>query len=416
MHLTQAAVVGLLMPAVLTTPAWPADGPASDWHIGTPIVTYWAGPAMTDAVARQMAEGGWNVVWCREQDLDLVHSHGLRAQLHDGLINPAHLDNPDKRAQLDALIDRVKDHPALYCYYITDEPNASRFPELGRLVAYLRERDPAHMAYINLFPTYASNEQLGNQGDTETAYREHVRQYLEIVKPDLISYDHYHFAAEGKDRAQYFLNLGIIREFALSSGKPFLNIVQACSWTPGMRVPASNEVRWLVFTSLAYGAQGISYYVYCHPRHVGAIANADGSPTVLYHSLKTINRDFAAIAGELQSLRSLGAYHLGMLPPGGAAAPPDLPFRLEPPVPSMEYQPPAPIEGVLLGAFGPPGGPPTHVMVVNLDYGKSATTTLVAPGDLETFNPRSGAWAPAGGRRASLRLPAGGGRLLRLAQ
>ena len=28
------------------------------WKITTPIVTYWAGPPMSDAVAKQMADGG----------------------------------------------------------------------------------------------------------------------------------------------------------------------------------------------------------------------------------------------------------------------------------------------------------------------------------------------------------------------
>ena len=65
----------------------------------------------------------------------------------------------------------------MYSYFITDEPSASAFPALGKLVAYLRQRDPAHLAYINLFPTYANNEQLGTKGDTVTAYREHLRQY-----------------------------------------------------------------------------------------------------------------------------------------------------------------------------------------------------------------------------------------------
>ena len=32
-------------------------------------------------------------------------------------------------------------------------PPATRFEELGRLVAYLRERDPDHLSRINLFPS-----------------------------------------------------------------------------------------------------------------------------------------------------------------------------------------------------------------------------------------------------------------------
>jgi len=205
---------------------------------------------MTEATARQMAEGGWNLVWCTADELDMARGFGLRAMLHDGLIAPESLDAPVTRQQLGRLVARVKTHPALYAYYVVDEPNASRFPALGKLVAYLREQDPAHLAYINLFPTYASNEQLGTQEDTVTAYAEHLKQYVEVVKPSLISYDHYHFTANG-DSGQYFLNLGMIREKALEAAVPFLNIVQACSWTPSMRVPTPDELAWLVYTSLA---------------------------------------------------------------------------------------------------------------------------------------------------------------------
>jgi hypothetical protein len=54
---------------------------------------------MTDAVARQMAEGGFNVVWCSENELDVVQRHGLRAQLRDGLLAPATLDDPVRAAR-----------------------------------------------------------------------------------------------------------------------------------------------------------------------------------------------------------------------------------------------------------------------------------------------------------------------------
>jgi len=374
------------------------------WQVGTPIVTYYAGPSMTDATAKQMAEGNFNVVWCGESQLDTVHKHGLRGMLHDGLLVPAVLDDPARRAQLDALIARVKTHPAMYSYYLIDEPNASRFPEFGRLVAYLRERDPAHMAYLNLFPTYASNEQLGNKGDVATAYKEHLQQFVDLVKPDLISYDHYHFTVNG-DNQQYFLNLALIREAALKAGVPFLNIVQACSWDPSMRVPHTNEVRWLDNTSLAYGAQGISYYVYSHVNHVGALATLDGQPTPLYYGLKTVNRDFAAIATELQPLTSLAAYHTGKVPNGAVGLPADAPVRVGADVPD------API---LIGYFGPKGGSATHFVVVNLDYSKPVEVSVIALSALDAFSPATRRWSALPG--AMLRLPAGGVKLIRLSR
>jgi hypothetical protein len=413
---TRLTIVLLLLVYDTAHPAPAADPEAksaAEWKVGTPIVTYWAGPPMTDAVARQMAEGGFNLVWCSEKELDVAHQHGLRGQLRDGLLSPAALDDPGQREKLDALVARVRNHPALYSYFITDEPSAAEFPGLGKLVAYLRERDPAHLAYINLFPTYANNQQLGTTGDTVTAYREHLRQYVEIVKPSLVSYDHYQFAANG-DLDGYFLNLAMIRRAAQDAGVPFLNIVQACSWTPVRRVPNGDEMRYLLYTTLAYGAQGISYYVYCWPGHTGGIALPDGTPTPIYNALKTLNREFVAITKELQPLKSLAVYHAGMTPPGAEPLPEGAPFRVDPPVATLARKPLERARGVVLGCFGKTNEP-SHVVVVNLDYRTEAVLTLVGPGGLETFDAAGGTWSSAGSQRAELRLAPGGGKLVRVA-
>jgi hypothetical protein len=361
-----------------------------------------------------MAEGGWNLVWCGEKGLDVAQRHGLRVQLQDGLLAPGTLDNPGQRAKLDAFISRVRKHPAFYSYFITDEPSAADFPALGKLVAYLRQRDPAHLAYINLFPTYANNQQLGTKGDTITAYKEHLRQYIDVVKPALISYDHYQFA-KGGDNPDYFLNLMMIRRAALEARAPFLNIVQACTWTPSMRVPGPDELRYLIYTTLAYGGQGISYYVYDTAGHTGGIALPDGTPTPLYHALKSFNREFVAIAKELQPRRSLAVYHAGMLPPGSERLPPKAPFRFEPSIAPLAYTPPEHVRGFLLGYFGM-AGTPSHVVAVNLDYKAKATVVLAGPSNLQAFDAESGTWSAAGGARLELRLPPGGGKLVRVAK
>jgi hypothetical protein len=360
-----------------------------------------------------MTEGGWNLVWCAEKELDVAQRHGLRAQLQDGLLTPGTLDNAAQRAKLDALITRVRNHPALYSYFITDEPSAAAFPALGKLVAYVRERDPAHLAYINLFPTYANNEQLGTKGDKVTAYKDHLRQYIKVVKPALLSYDHYQFSKQG-DNPDYFLNLSLIRRAALESRVPFLNIVQASTWTPSMRVPSPAELRYLIYTTLAYGGQGISYYVYCAPGHTGGIALADGTPTPLYNSLKSLNREFLAIAKELQPLRSLAVYHAGSTPPGSEQLPSKAPFRFDPPVDHLDYSPPERVRGVLIGYFGA-GDTPSHAVAVNLDYKNEATVGLTGPGSLQAFDAKSGAWSTASGVQLELRLPPGGGKLVRVA-
>jgi hypothetical protein len=415
-----------LMPRlVLGAGASAASPSANTWKLGRPIVTYWAGPGypggspLDDKAAVQLTEGGWNVVWCGEKELDVAHRHGLRGLLTDPLLSLGSLADSK---ELDALIRRVKDHPALYAYHLIDEPSAELFPALSKLVTHLRQQDSAHLAYINLLPTYANNQQLGIPGECVPAYMEHLRQFVDVVRPQLLSYDHYQFTNSG-DNEQYFLNLALVRQKSLAAGLPFLNIVQASNWVPGSaaspsapRIPTPDEMRYLVYTTLAYGAQGISYYVYCYPKHEGGIATPDGTPTVLYHALKLLNREFVAIATEVQPLVSLGVFHTGMQPPGAVPLPGDYPFQFAPPEAAKEYRAGVPVEGLLLAAFGPTAkGAPTHVIVVNLSYKVLRELNLRGPAGMDAFDAGKRQWLPVGDTVAPLTLPKGGGRLLRIA-
>ncbi len=418
---SQLAAVGFCLAASCAPAPAATHKTPSAWTLGAPIVTYWAGPGTTmavdDAAAARLQAGGWNLGWAaKPEDLDILHRHGLRAMLVIGVPNIA---DPTKAASLQSLIERARSHPALYAYYLVDEPGAAAFPELGRLVAFLRRHDPAHLAYVNLFPTYASEAQLqvsadpaerarvgypqdfGAAADDQTVlrYRKHLRQFLETVHPDLISYDHYHFL-KNRDGTQYFLNLALIRRAALETGKPFLNIIQACdSPSEGWRGPGESEVRWLTYTSLAYGAQGISHF-----RYDTGFWKDPATPLPLYWAVSQMNRDFVALATELQPLVSIGAYHCDQVPQGGQALPP-----------ASRFVPDPPSQNLLLAYFGKSPRRPTHVVVVNLDYHKAASTTLTGPGPMEQFHAPTRTWSvPSKDGRVTLDLPPGGGLLLRL--
>lgn len=378
------------------------------WTVGTPIVTYYAGPPMTEQVVRQMADGGFNVVWCGADQLDLVHRFGLRGMVHDALLTPASLDTPAQREKLGQLVDRVRNHPAFYSYYIIDEPAASAFPGLGRLTAYLRQRDPSHMPYINLFPTYATNEQLGTKGDVVAAYREYLHQFVDTVNPLLLSWDNYQFM-KGRDGKEYFLNLAMVRRASQEAGIPFLNIVQASSWDPAVRVPVPEEMRYLVYTTAAYGAKGISYYVYNAANHQGGMALADGTPTPLYDAVKPLNREFVAIVSELQSLHSLAVYHTALKEPGCEPMPANTVFQLDTAASTVTER------GLLFGKFGK-GVRASHVVVVNLDYKSEVIASIVGPARMEVFDAATRKWSRVRGRRAELKLPPGGGKLMRVAR
>ena len=380
-----------------------ADAPGSQqgWKPDKFIITFWCPPPATDDALARVAAEHYNLTWVPVEGLDVAARHGIRAMLTSNLLNPAALDDAVKRKQLDALIESVKDHPALEAYHILDEPGAAAFPALGRLVAYLKERDPKHLAYINLFPTYANEQQLGvTAADAQRgragyptglsgvdadnkvvlAYREHLKQYLEIVKPDLISYDHYHFFKE-KDGPEYFLNLALIRMEAIESNKPFLNIIQGGNFLKAWRLPNADEIRWLVFTTMAYGGRGISYFTYWGPKSYGGLYQ-DGKASPLASKVALINAEIEKFGPSLMALDSMGVYHTEPLPLGTEPVAADAGVQI---ISSGEF---------VLGLFGQKKRI-TAFMIVNRSYSHSAQATLkvsIPAGKLQELDRRSGKW------------------------
>lgn len=408
--------------------------PSDHWQQKQFLISFWCAPPATDEHLARVAAEGYNLTWVPIEGLDVAQRHGLRAMLTSDLLRPETLDDPAKRKELDALIEKVKSHPALDVYFITDEPGAGAFAGLGKLVAYLRERDPQHLAYINLFPTYADEKQLGvSVADATKAkvavpekatgvkaddavvlrYLEHLRQYVETVKPDIISYDHYHFFknADGsdKDGKEYFLNLGLIRKAALDAGRPFLNIIQADTIIKSWRMPKANEERWLAFTTMAYGGRGISYFTYWGPKEYGGLYQ-DGAAAPLAKDVAALNQEIAKFGAAFMKLDSLGAYHTEPLPYGGEAIPADC---------SVQFEKPGEF---VLGVFGKEGKA-TAFMVVNRDYRHEATAQVkvgIPGGALEELDRATGEWKPCekldGQRTVEVKLAAGDGRLFRVAK
>ena len=425
----------MLIPVVLTTillmalPVTDATeiAPKAGWKQKQFIITFWCPPPPTDQALAAVAAENYNLTWAPVEGLDMAAKHKLSAMLQDRLLNPATLEDPAKRDQLDAIIERVKNHPAMEAYVIADEPGSGAFPGLGKLVAYLRERDPAHLAYINLFPTYANEAQLGVSADvaertkvgypqnfdglgtnnkTVMAYREYLKKFIEIVKPDLISYDHYHFLKHS-DGKQYFLNLALIRDAAKEAGKPFLNIIQANTIEKSWRLPNAQETRFLVFTTMAYGGRGISYFTYWGPSAHGGLYR-DGKTTPMVKEVAVINAEIGRLGPALMELDSIAVYHTSPLPYGTRAVPADAPLQF---INGGEF---------VLGLFGK-NGKTTAFMVVNRSYKQKAEAALkvTIPGDrIQELDRTTGKWsdgtALSTDRVLNIELAAGDGRLFRV--
>ena len=205
---------------------------------------------------------------------------------------------------------RLPTGPACWGYCVRDEPNARDFPGLRATVEAIRKARPGHLAYINLFPNYASPAQLGTR-----TYDEHVTRFIQEVGVDVLSMDHYPLMKPDADgREAYCRNLETMRTASLAAGMPFWNFFNTMPFGPHDD-PTEAQLRWQIYTSLAYGAKGVLYFCYWTPRggefpKGGAIITAEGRRTRHYDQASRINAALNKLGPTLMRLTSTGVYRV----------------------------------------------------------------------------------------------------------
>ena len=393
-------VAAALLPALIVQPAVAVPDLPYDFF----PISYWVGPPAEDARYAELAE--CNFTLALNGDPELAHKYGLRWIVGDRRVAGLHTETPERNAAIDAAVDEYASQPAFMGLYLKDEPNSAQFAQLAYVNQRILARAPHAVPYVNLFPTYASAEQLGNP-----SYGEHVEQFVTTVKPKVISYDHYALVGDGL-RGDYYENLEIVRRASLKHQIPFWYILLA---TPhgSYRDPTEGELRWQVYTSLAYGCQGILYFTYFTPRSETwdfrrGIIRLDGTRDRKYEIVKNINAELKHLGPTLLRLTSTRAYHVmadGDLPRETSGPPDDALIR------SVG-------DGhLVVGEFE--AGSQTYLMLANGSYAEQfegditfspEAESLVETSRRATNSPRR-LTLPADGRLPSRLLAPGDGRL-----
>lgn len=259
------------------------------------------------------ADAGFTVLWaCPESGLEAAEEAGLNA-LATGFVR-------DTKEESQQFVRETMDRPGVIGYSLTDEPGADEFEKYARYRRWGEEVWPEALYQINLFPNYASPEQM----DVPT-YREYVAQFMRVFDPKVLSYDHYPLVGDDDLRPQYYENLEIIRQAALADDVPFWAFALVTPhWS--YRDPTEAEIRFQVFSDIVYGAQGIWYFCYEQPSHeqfLGGVVNRREEPTHHYPQVTRINAILRAWGPTLLRLRSTGVYHTGELPRGTRGLPAD---------------------------------------------------------------------------------------------
>jgi hypothetical protein len=286
-----------------------------------PIMAWGTAPGDI-SVLNEMSECGLTVAgFVMPENLDLVDHAGMRAFVMDPRASGYDFQKIDTDTMTDNVTSLVKEvgaHPALMGYYLRDEPNIREFPGLSIVAEAFQEISPQKIPYINLYPNYATVNQLGTEN-----YWEYVEHYVNTVNPPIISYDHYALMENELLRDGYFTNLEAMRWASVKYKRPFWNVILSTAHF-NYRELSATDIRFQVFTTLAYGGKGISYFTYFAPRSSNCrMAPIDqfGNRTPTWSYIQSMNFMVQMLAPILLNLTSIGVYHVGDVPKGCLALP-----------------------------------------------------------------------------------------------
>ena len=275
MRLTSACTPCLLLVA----------GSVLAWQPTEFMIAVWGGPH-DDATARALADAGFNTVMCPSAQLDICRAHGLQVIVRDA--------TPE-------MVPALIDDPAIWGYWVQDEPKAEEFTRVAERVAAFHAADTAHPAYVNLM-----------------AWMD-LDNYLSTVRPRFLSYDYYQWWWGSHN---HIWRLKVHRAAALGAGLPLFCWVEANAdrrWEMGEKGQTylrdnQPKLRQSVYTSLAYGVKGIqwfnTYLVFNHA--AGRRMLPELRPAG--EDVKRLNGELAVLGPTLLGLRSVGVFDI---PPGG---------------------------------------------------------------------------------------------------
>ncbi len=219
----------------------------------------------------------------------------------------------DVKANLSAILDA---HPGATGIFMIDEPKFCHLENVREGNRWVKASFPHLLTYTNANPIggdavkyYGADPPPPNG---EYSYEQYIEDVATLSESDVLSFDIYPFGVGSGHSGSYFYNLEIIRDAALRAGIPYWVIVQSFEVELGefrRRLPSDSTLRMQVFSSLAYGFTGISYFCYDRVFERGLL-EPDNRPNRLYYATKRINTELAHVGQALRFLTSRHALHV----------------------------------------------------------------------------------------------------------
>ena len=289
-----------------------------------PILAWYSIPADYSTLEnyQDLADAGFNINFSHlgtlpeaMKALDLAQKVGVKVMF----------SCQELSAEPEETVKKVKDHPALYGYFLRDEPAVKDFPLLGEWAKRIKAVDDKHPIYLNLFPNYAPDNILG------CTYPEYVHRFVEEVGLPMLSFDFYPVTVKGI-RQSWWSNLEVIAKEAKEAGIPFWAFSLSTAHNP-YPVAKMQSMRLQFYTDLAYGAQGLQYFTYWCPTpgiwdFNNAPINEMGGKTAVYYLVKEMNKELQARADVFMGAKVLMLGHTGETLPPDVTPLTDLPSQV----------------------------------------------------------------------------------------
>jgi hypothetical protein len=268
-------------------------------------------------------ECGFNLAgFIKPQDLNQCDTLGLKAIVMVGG-NWKEMSDENIDARIKEFVEKSKGHDCVIGYYLVDEPGAKSFPALGKAVAAVKKYDPGKLAYINLFPSYATTDSVKNPNSQlqTKSFAEYLERYVQEVKPQFISYDNYmvEYSDDMQDVGKasvYYADLLQIREIAQKYKLPFWNIVSCNKIQGDTPSPSAARFAFQAYTTLAAGGSAIGWFIYYHRPNDFSYSpiDAEGRRTESWQYLQAINKHIRTLGPIMNKLDSTGVYFTSPTP------------------------------------------------------------------------------------------------------
>lgn len=373
------------------------DGPhVSRWNqngnIGPNYVTDEYFQMMKDLGINMIMETSLDWLDTREyliKELNLAEKYGFGVFVGDHNVTWSYEITEEEALQY---VSEYAKYPAFCGITLLDEPNTpshnrdgsttrnlDMFINLAKVLQY----DLDLYCYINLYPS-GDWDAKGREN-----YIEYVNECFDALKPKIYTYDMYPFSSNPDEMPfdRYLWNLDLFRNKAQADGVPFWGyIATGGQWglettdkTKKPYFPTEPQFNWNVNTTLAFGAQGMQYYMLFPELKKGTMVTEEwdhyekgifgefGNKTQWYYYVENINKQIAATDDVL-----MNAVHKGIIVSGDKAKQ-DASY-VECLIESGKFQELQSVTGdALIGCFNYNGKTALYVVNYSLEYAQKLT-------------------------------------------